>query len=375
MIWRAAALAALVTVGGCNAPLRIGVVIPETGGAAMYGASVKSGVRLAFDHVLATGAAPQGLEIVYRDSGSDPARAASAAEAMFESGAVAVIGGVTSAEAKALIPVADRAGCVLLSPSASAPDLARRTRFFFRVYPSDELEGVRAADFLALTRGARSVLVLQEDNDYTRGLLPVFVAELTSRGGRITGSVRLDETGWQVQVHEIVSRRAPDGVYVCGYGEAILGALRLLRNLGFRGTICTTSAFSAGSLLARAGSPAEGVFFPLVSLDIASYREPVQSFVRRYRAIYNMSPDIYAAHGYDAALAILASLDGLKRLSSAALAQRLRSLSGTAGVMGPIAFDEDGNILRVLRNHWIRGGKVEDYDSFREKDHSAGGGE
>ncbi|MBZ5587300.1 MAG: ABC transporter substrate-binding protein [Acidobacteriia bacterium] len=374
MMRQAAALAVLVTVGGCNARLRIGVVIPETGDAGIYGASVKSGVKLAFDDALARRTAPLGLEVLYRDSGSDPARAASAAEALFETGAVAVIGGVTSAEAKALIPVADRMGCVLLSPSASAPDLARRTRFFFRVYPSDELEGVKAADFLVLTRGTRTVFVLQEDNDYTRGLLPVFVGELTSRGGRITGSVRLDESGWQGQVREMIARHPPDGVYICGYGEAILGALRLLRNLGFRGTICTTSAFSAGSLLARAASPAEGVFFPLASLDVTSRDEPVRSFVSRYKATYNLFPDIYAAHGYDAALALLASLRGLQESSGSSVAQRLRALSGTVGVMGPIAFTEDGDIRRALRNHWIHGGKVEDFDSFLEKERRAGGG-
>ena len=371
---RAAALTLLIAVSGCNPPLRIGVVLPERGAAAVYGASVKSGVKLAFDDALESGAAPPGLEILYRDSGSDPTRAASAAEALFEGGAVVVIGGVTSAEAKALIPVADRAGLVLLSPSASAPDLSRRSRFFFRVYPSDGLEGVKAADFLALVRGASSVLVLQEDNDYTRGLLPVFVRELGSRGGLVAGSIRLDESGWQAQVRDVLARRAPDGVYVCGYGEAILGALRALRSVGFRGTICTTSAFSAGSVLARAGTLAEGVFFPLASLDTASRIEPVRSFVKRYEASYNLLPDIYAAHGYDAALAVLAAVRGLDRRSGASVAERLRALSGVAGVMGPLEFDEDGNVRHALRNHWIHNGKVEDFEAFSDREHRGRGG-
>jgi len=371
---RAAALALLAAVSGCNPPLRIGVVLPEEGAAAVYGASVKSGVRLAFDGAIAAGTAPPGLEVLYRDSGSDPTRAASAAEAVFESGATVVIGGVTSAEAKALIPVADRVGVVVLSPSASAPDLARRSRLFFRVYPSDELEGVKAADFLLLVRSARTVLVLQEDNDYTRGLLPVFVREFGSRGGRVTGSVRLDEPNWQAQVRGMLGGNPPDGVYICGYGEAILGALRLLRSVGFRGTVCTTSAFSAGSLLARAASLAEGVFFPLASLDTASPNEPIRSFVKRYQAAYNLMPDIYAAHGYDAALAVLAAVSGLEERSGASVARRLHALSGLVGVMGPLAFDEDGNIRHTLRNHWIHNGKVEDFDSALERDHHGGGG-
>ena len=364
MMRRAAALAVLMAAGGCNPPLRIGVVIPETGDAAVYGASVKSGVKLAFDDAQAGGRAPQGLEVVYRDSGSDPTRAASAAEALFESGAVLVIGGVTSAEAKVMIPVADRAGRVLLSPSASAPNLSGRSPFFFRVYPSDELEGVKAADFLALTRRVRTVLVLQEDNDYTRGLLPVFVGEFTSRGGRITGSVRVDDAGWHVQVREALAHHAPDGVYVCGYGETILAGLRLLRSLGYRGTICTTSAFSAASLLARAGSLAEGVFFPLAGIDVTSQREPLRSFVRSYRATYNLVPDIYAAHGYDASLAALAALKGPGQPTGREVARRLRALSGLAGVTGAIAFDDEGDIVHTLGDYWVHHGKVEDYDSF-----------
>ncbi len=373
MMRRAAALALLVAVGGCNSPLRVGVVLPEKGAAAVYGASVKSGVRLGFADAFASGGAPPGLEVVYRDSGSDPARAAGAAEALYESGAPVVIAGVTSAEAKALIPVADRQGAVLLSPSASAPDLARVSRFFFRVYPSDELEGVKAADFLTLVRRARTVLVLQEDNDYTRGLLPVFVREFGSRGGRVAGSVRLDEAGWQGQVRGMLGPGAPDGVYICGYGEAILGALRLLRSMGYRGTMCTTSAFSVGALLARAASLAEGVFFPLASVDTASQKEPVRSFVRRYRAAYSLTPDVYAAHGYDAALAVLAALRGGGERSGAAVAQRLRSLSGIEGVTGPLAFDEVGNIRRALRNQWIHNGRIEDYDAVLERERPDGG--
>ena len=365
----------LVLAGGCNPTVRIGVVLPETGEAAVYGSSVKSGIELAFDGAEDTQWATRSVEVLYRDSGSDPARAASAAEALFDNGALLVIGGVTSAEAKAVIPVADRMGRVLLSPSASAPELAGRSQYFFRVYPSDDLEGVKAADFLVLVRNTRSVLVLQEDNDYTRGLLPVFVGELGSHGGRVVGSVRLAGEGWQEQLRRVLALQSPDSVYICGYGEAILGALRVLRSLGFKGSICTTSAFNASSVLQRAGSLAEGVFFPLASLDVSSQKEPVRTFVARYRKIYNLLPDIYAAHGYDAALATMYTVRELTERTGAAVRQRLRALAGMDGVMGPLAFDDYGNIKHALRNHWIHSGRVEDYESYvqRNKERPASG--
>ncbi len=372
----AAALTVLVVASACNPTMRVAVVVPETGEAAVYGASVKSGIKLAFDVAQAARWAPQGLEVLYRDSGSDPTRAASAAEALFEDGVLLVIGGVTSAEAKAMIPVADRMNRVLLSPSASAPELAGRSPYFFRVYPSDDLEGVKAADFLVLVRRARTVLILQEDNDYTRGLLPVFVGELDSNGARVVASLRLGDRGWEGLLREALARHTPEAAYVCGYGEAILGALRALRSLGFRGTVCTTSAFSAGSVLQRAGSLAEGVFFPLASLDVASQQEPVRTFVARYHKIYNLLPDIYAAHGYDAALTAMYAFEGLSERTGVAVQRRLLALSGRSGVMGRLAFDDYGNIKHTLRNHWVHSGRVEDYDSYlqRERERPGPGG-
>jgi branched-chain amino acid transport system substrate-binding protein len=366
-----AALALVFGGVGCNPAVRVGVVLPETGEAAVYGASIKSGVKLAFDVAEGARSAPHGLEVTYRDSGSDPTRAASAAEALFGEGALLVIGGVTSAEAKAMIPVADRVGRVLLSPSASAPELAGRSPYFFRVYPSDDLEGVAAADFLVLTRKARSVLILQEDNDYTRGLLPVFVGDLGSHGVRVVATIRIADPDWEPQLRDTLARQTPDSIYICGYGDAILEALRVVRSLGFRGTVCTTSAFNASLVLQRAGSQAEGVFFPLASFDAASEREPVRTFVARYRRIYNLLPDIYAAHGYDAALAAMFALQGLPERTGTAVRQRLLGLANRDGVMGPLAFDDYGNIRHSLRNHWVHLGRVEDYDSVVERARSS----
>jgi branched-chain amino acid transport system substrate-binding protein len=357
---RAASLALLAVATACSPGLRVGVVLPETGEAAAYGASIKSGIKLAFGQAVTARHAPPGLELLFRDSGSDPTRAAGAAEGLYEAGVLAVIGGVTSAEATVMIPVAARFRRVLLSPSASAPELARISPFFFRVYPSDELEGVEAAEFLTTTRNCRTVLILQEDNAYTRGLLPVFARELASQGTHLVGSLRLDEEGWDAALRRASNGKGPDGVYLCGYGDVILAGLRALRTMGYRGTICTTSAISASSILQRAGALAEGIFFPLAGLDLADPHGPARAFVEQYRAAYNLPPDIYAAHGYDAMEAIIAALNRLTERRGSALPAGLRALTQEQGVTGPIAFDEDGNIRQRPRTYWIHNGKVED---------------
>lgn len=363
----AAMMLAAIAAQACSRQLLVGVVVPETGDAAVYGTSVKMGIELAFDEALADGTAPEGLAVKYFDSQSDPAQAAALAESLYREGALAVIGGVTSAEAKAMIPVADSRKRILMSPSASAPELARMSMFFFRMYPSDDLEGVKAADLLTINRGVRTVLVLQEDNPYTRGLLPVFMAALKNQGAELLGSVHLNQSGWEREFRDLLTSRQPEGLYICGYGPAIVNALREVRAADFRGTVATTSAINSAPILEEAGDLAEGVFFPLVTVDFSSDEEPIATFVRRFQETYGVPPDIYAAHGYDAALAVMKATHNLRTRSGGEIQVRLKGLGDDVGVTGYLAFDDFGNIKHYLRNFWIYEGQVDDFDARVER--------
>ena len=359
-------LAALLAQG-CSRQLLFGVVVPETGDAAGYGKSVKMGIQLAFEDALADNTAPEGMTVKYVDSKSDPAHAAALTESLYREGALVVIGGVTSAEAKAMIPVAESRKKILMSPSASAPELARMSLHFFRMYPSDDLEGVKAADLLTLNRGVRTVLVLQEDNAYTRGLLPVFMAALKNQGAELLGTVNINRTGWEREFRDLLTSRQPQGIYICGYGPAILQGLREVRAAAFQGTVVTTSAINSTAVLQDAGDLAEGVFFPLVTVDFSSEAEPIATFVRRFNEVYGVPPDIYAAHGYDAALAVMRATDGLRTGSSSEIQVRLKGMGEEIGVTGHLAFDDFGNIKHYLRNFWINDGQVEDFDARVER--------
>jgi branched-chain amino acid transport system substrate-binding protein len=337
-------------------------VLPETGDSSPYGTSLKTGVKLAFDGAMAAHTAPAGLEVIYRDSGSNPTLAASQAEALYNQGAVIVIGGATSAEARSMIPIAEKTGGVILSPSASAPELAASSNLFFRIFPSDSLEGVRAAQYLVNDRKFKKVLVVEEDNPYTHGLLPVFTTDLKRLGGEVVGTVNIGADGWEKQLMEALDDK-PEALYVCGYGEAILQGLLEIRGLEYPGLVLTTSAIATVDLVWRGGKLVEGVTFPATGIDFSSQQEPMKSFVAKYRdANNNLTPDLYAAHGYDSALVALYALEGTRPQGKTELLERLLSFSGRVGVTGPLSFDADGNVKYRLRMQCVRGGKVEDCD-------------
>lgn len=360
---RRLALFAILTLAllgsACSSKIIVGVVLPETGEASAYGTSVKSGAKLAFDQAAAAHTLPTGLEVVYQDTGSNPTKGADLADALYKRGALIVIGGATSPEAKVMTRVANKYGRMLLSPSASSPDLTTKGGWFYRVYPSDEGEGVKAAQFLVQDRKAKNILVIKEEIQYTQGLLPVFTSELVKLGGRVVGTVSVNEPNWERTVTASLANLKPDALYVCGYGESILAAMVEVRNTSYAGTICTTSAISTVDLVWRGGKLVEGMFFPMVMVDMTSTKEPVAGFLTRYREAYNLQADIYAAHGYDAALATLYALAAPAPKSATELRSRFLTLGSKIGVTGPMNFDDTGNITEPLHIHWIREGKVE----------------
>lgn len=349
---------AVLALTGCSKNL-VGVVVPDTGDASAYGNSILSGARLAFDQAIKDGQTPSGFKVIYIDSGSDPQKAAAEAKRLYDNGALLVIGGATSAEAKAMIPVAEAAKSVLLSPSASEPGLAASSNHFFRVFPSDEFEAMLAARFLVQDRKAGKILVLSEDTAYTRGLLPIFRKEVGALGGQIVGEIKLDASDLDSKLGEAIARLQPDALFIAGYSEGILSSLISVRNVAFTGIKCATSALEARVTVSRGGDNVEGVYFPMVKVDLSSSQEPIKSFVTRFKENnFDRMPDLYAAHGYDAAQVALQVLRGASVKSSDELMQRMLSMTPLQGITGPVSFDAHGDSAHRPRMHQIVGGKA-----------------
>lgn len=356
-------------LSGCNSKPVVGVILPTTGAAASYGESIESGVRLALSDARERNQLPEGFEIHWADSGSDPARAAAELQKMVtERDVKLVIGGATSAEAIAMLPVLDDLRLVCLSPSASAPGLAQRSKYFFRIYPSDELEGHTAANFLFNRLQQTRLLMLTGDTEYTRGILPEFLKQYEeSLGGEIVASIAVDEDGWQQRATDAISGGGIGAAYIVGYAEEILEGVMFLRESGFPGRIVTTSAFYSGDVIREAGEAAVGILFPLPPFDRTSEKEPVLSFVNRYMDTYSRAPDVFAAHGYDAMQLTIEALRFAKPPETLEILKAFNfGVAEMMGVTGPILFDDHGDVKHYPKMFIVQEGQVLTYQRYLE---------
>jgi branched-chain amino acid transport system substrate-binding protein len=350
-----------VFLSGCGGKPIVGVILPTTGAAASYGESIESGMRLALGDARERGNLPTGFEVLWADSESDPSQAVTELKNMVENRDVKlVISGATSAEAMALIPELDELAVVCLSPSASAPGLAKQSKYFFRIYPSDELEGHTAANFLFERLGKKDVLLFTGDTEYTRGIKPEFLKQYQENlGGTVVSDIALTEQGWQQAAANVLDNDNVEAVYSIGYAEEILAVVQYLHERRFAGRIVTTSAFYSGQAIREAGAAAEGVLFPLPPFDRTSEKEPVLSFVNRYMDTYDTAPDVFAAHGYDAMNLTIAVLNFAKPPETLEILKALNyGVSEFMGVTGPILFDDYGNVKHYPMMFIVSDGQV-----------------
>ena len=357
-------LALFSMVAGCapDSSLQISAVLPLSGPWQIYGQPVRKGVELAYEELKASPDLPFSLDLVISDTESDAAKANKLLREAFDSGAVAVVGGVTSAEALEMVAVADRFDRVLLSPSASNPQLTGISRNFYRVFPSDAKEGTTMGNFGSQKLGLQTAVIVAKEETYAAGIQAVFASEFERNGGQVTEIIEYPEGAGDFSglIARVVSLE-PNAVYLAAYADDIGKMINELRAKNFQGRILTTSAFSTPEAIEQTGDDSEGVFLTQAGFEPDSEDPKVIGFVEAYRAKYGFAPDLYAAHGYDALMVLV---EGLKQGADVPsdLWKKVRGLRDYFGVTGAIQFDERGDVQKFPRVYVVQNGTLVDYE-------------
>lgn len=363
------ALLAVATLGCPSDKVEIGAVVPQTGAYASYGVAVKQGIELALAEIAADPDYPIELTVRFADTGSDPAKAAALLAEMYDDGLPLVIGGIVSGEAIEMTnTVLNRYDRVLVSPTASSPDLTGASPNFFRIYPSDFLEANKMALFAQQTLKLDKIAIMAEEQTYATGIQTVFAQEFARLGGEVLEPQlyppHTDDLSGIAE--HIVTLDAP-AVYVAGYDAGIAKAIRALKAAGYEGKILTTAAFATPNAIELAGDDAKGVLLTKVVFEVDSEFAHVRKFVDGYEQRFGEKPDLFAAHGYDATKLVAEAIKGRAMLTGE-IVKGLRAIGDFPGVTGGIQFDERGDVKKFPRVYLVyRDLTLLDYDEHATK--------
>lgn len=136
------------TAEGSAAPIKLGGIGPTTGGNAAYGIAVQQGTELAVQEINEA-AGYTVFEMKFEDDESDPETALNAYNNLKDWGMQILVGTVTSNPSLTVGAEAANDNMFMLTPSASAEEVATTGDNIFQMCFTDPNQGKAAADYIA----------------------------------------------------------------------------------------------------------------------------------------------------------------------------------------------------------------------------------
>ena len=354
------ALLVAVMFIGCqekkNGQIKIGVILPLSGNGAIYGEDLKRGIDLAYEHSIIKNR----VEIIYQDDAADTKMGLSALNNLKSRGVSICIGGVMSNVANGLLPIVNNNNIFLLSPKATDINLSKNDDMFYRIWPTDDLDGKMSAQYINNNLTYKKIAILYSNTDYGVGIRKLFKDNLSD------DSVIVFDESFNSDISDfkpIISKLKlsnPDIVFLPAYYREVVMALKCMNELNCDFYVSGVSSFYDENVKLSAGKLLEKTFFTYPTFSIDNDSPETENFVRKYYERYGQVPNAFAAHGYD-------SYKVLETIVNILMEKRGEDISGAdvkkyiednhiviSGATGDIEFDENGDAIRDLKIIWLK---------------------
>jgi urea transport system substrate-binding protein len=174
------------TRAGAAEPIRIGAVLPFSGGVELYGGQARLGLDLAVKDINAAGGIlGRPVEVIYADDKTRPESAAAAMQALIaRDGVLAVVGPVTSANLNAIAPLAESTKTPLLYATNFEGGKCGRYFFSFSTVPNQDLGEL--LPFVNQTVG-NTYFLLGADRVWPHQMFDIATPIIEKLGGKVVG--------------------------------------------------------------------------------------------------------------------------------------------------------------------------------------------
>lgn len=340
---------------------KIGVMYPLSGDAAAYGLPIQRATKIAIDEINAKGGINgKRLEAIYEDGRCNPKDGNGAAQKLVNIDKVKVIiGGVCSGETLGAAPITEANKVVLISPSATSPDITKAGDFVFRIAPSDAYAGIVASDYAFKDLKAKNAALITEATDYAQGLRKVFKENFVKLGGTIAAdeTYNPEDTDFRTQVTK-AKAASPDIIYVVPQTlqKGVL-LIKQIKEAGLKQQLLTAEILITRNLIKENAADMEGIIgieqkfddkAPKAAALLAKYRQeageegPFPQFMSSAYDIVYLLADAIGRYGYD----------------SEKIRDYLYAVKGYEGAVGKITLDENGDPIMEYSVKQARNGEL-----------------
>jgi branched-chain amino acid transport system substrate-binding protein len=316
-------------------PIKLGLILPMTGGSAAYGEMSDQGIKLA------TAARSQVLgrpvELILVDNKSDKVEATNAANRLINRDkVVAILGPLSSGEAMAAAPVAESAKIPLVTAWGTNPLVTQNRHYIFRTCFIDPFQGSVAANFAVKNLKAKTAAVLLDvGRDYSVGLAGFFHKAFTGLGGRVLITTNYSEGDQEFSAQlAAIKAKNPEVIYLPGYLPEEPLIIRQAREMGLKQPFISGDAAQADEVVKIGGAAVEGLYLTTHFDEEGTTTEAGKRYTQAYRAKYDKAPDALGALGYDGYNILLDAIAQAGSTDPDAIVKALEHVKNFPGVCG-----------------------------------------
>ena len=336
--------------------IHIGANLELSGEVATYGQSISEGIDLAVEEINESGGINgMQIEVTKVDNKSDAAEATNGAIKLTSQDQVtAIIGAATSGNTLAQAEIANDTETILLSPSATAPNVTVNedgslNEYVFRTSYIDPFQGTVAANFALEELGVTKAAIYADNaSDYAKGLGEAFKETFEAGGGEIVAEEAYvaKDTDFRSTLTRINSAD-PEFVFIPGYYEEVGLIVQQARDMGIDVPLMGADGWDSPTLLELAGAEALNNTFITNHYSSEDPDETIQNFVTKFGEKYDgSSPNAFHALGYDAVYLLKDAIERAGSIEPAAIKEALEATEELSLVSGVITIDENHNPIK-----------------------------
>lgn len=356
-------LAVLVSATGLSKaadPIKIGLFVPLTGGAAPTGNDIREAVTIAVNEKNAAGGVlGQKIELIVADDGMKPDEAVNIARRFAtRDNVLLAIGSVSSPVSLAAAQVFREMEVPQIVVTSTAQIITTQgNKWVFRsAAPDTKLIDDVSGFIVQKMPHVKKFALLSVNDDFGKGGINTFKAAAKRLGFEIVGEELLatGDLDFTAQLTHILDMK-PDAVFEwTRYTEGSLVA-RQMQRMGLN-TIphFGSDSFTAPKYIELSGDAANGVMYPSpYSPAISSGTPEAQVLIAQLKAAYNKVPNYNHVQAYDAAVIAISAIERAGKADRGAVLEALRK-TDFQSPRGHFTFDEKGDptfdttIVRVV---------------------------
>lgn len=325
--------------------IKIGAVMPLTGEGAVYGEPQKRAAEIVVEEINENGGLlGKKVTLIAQDDKAQPTDAVNIAH-LFVSmkDIVGVIGHPNSGNAIPASKVYNKDNMPFIVTSATNPIITQQGfKNVFRFAPTDDMQGISAAEFIFNQLGIHSIVIIHDNAAYGKGLATQVRDHFESLGGKVVlfDAIIAGESDYRTILTKAKEYK-PEVIFYGGMMPEGVILVRQAKELGIKNKFVFGDGCFDEEFRSLSGTDCENVY---ISFLAPPWEEvPTASeFVKKYKGRYETIPP-FAPYGYDAVLVLA---EGIRKARSSDHEKIVQALSDPTfvvqGVTGNITFDQNG---------------------------------